>query len=89
MGRYDPNSITNVLSLGLLQTKFPITYDDKKEDKFFVETPKGILPFVRLPNSLYVLKPTTGETTSSNQTNLLQTVKENKSYFTQRQLLRA
>ena len=50
---FDPNSITNVLSFGLLQEKYKIKYDNSVSDIFYVETNKGVIPFKRLTNQLY------------------------------------
>ncbi len=33
---YHPNAITNILSLGLIENKYRITYDSNKKSKFIV-----------------------------------------------------
>jgi hypothetical protein len=45
---FDPNGVANVLSMGMLQDKYQVRYDNSKEDTFFVETPKGVIPFCPL-----------------------------------------
>lgn len=80
---FDPNAVANVLSMGMLQEKYQVRYDNSKEDTFFVETPKGVIPFRPLTKYLYVYKPNVPEM------NMLSTLKENKRFYTRRQIDRA
>jgi hypothetical protein len=52
---FDPNAITNVLSFAM--ALFWVKYDNAVADMFYVETPKGMLPFAQLTMFLYVFKP--------------------------------
>jgi hypothetical protein len=88
---FDPRVITNVLSFAIIQEKFPVTYDNAKQDAFVVKTSKGDLVFKPLSKNLYVYKPKNGggETKESSATNMLNTLKENKTFFTNQQVERA
>jgi hypothetical protein len=57
---FDPSVITNVLSFAIVQEKFPVTYDNTKQDAFVVKTAKGNLVFKPLSKNLYVYKPRSG-----------------------------
>jgi hypothetical protein len=87
---YDPTAITNVLSFAIMQEKFQIVYDNSKADAFIVKTPSGDLQFKPLSKNLYVFKPRNGKSEPTvNETSMLTTLKENKSFFTNRQIKRA
>jgi hypothetical protein len=87
---YDPTTITNSLSLAIMQEKFPIVYDNSKVDAFIVKTPSGDLQFKPLSKNLYVFKPKNAESEPSvTETNMLSTLKENKSFCTNQQIERA
>jgi hypothetical protein len=87
---YDPTTITNVLSFPIMQEKFPIVCNNSKADAFIVKTPSGDLQFKLLSKNLYVFKPRNGKSEPSvNDTNMLTTLKENKSFYTNRQIERA
>jgi hypothetical protein len=81
---FDPSAITNVLSFAIVQEKFPVTYNKAKQDVFVVKTSKGDLVFKPLSKNLYVYKLRSGgrETEESSATNMLTTLKENKTFFT-------
>jgi hypothetical protein len=65
-------------------THFPVTYDNSKEDAFIVKTPRGNLVFKPLFKNLYVNKPKNqgSEEEASPEANMLSTLNENKSFFT-------
>jgi hypothetical protein len=92
---FDPRSITNVLNFGLLQAQYHITYDNNSSDLFIVHTDKGPLTFKRLDNQLYVFKPVLESsiipmsTEDPINSNLLNTLEENKGFYTKRQIARA
>jgi hypothetical protein len=67
----------------MLQEKYQVWYDNSKEDTFFVETPKVVIPFRPLTKYLYVYKPNVPEM------NMLSTLKENKRFYARRQIDRA
>jgi hypothetical protein len=74
---FGPSAITNVLSFAIVQEKFPVTYDNAKQDAFVVKTSKGDLVFKPLSKNLDVYKPRSGggETKESSATNMLNTLK--------------
>ena len=82
---YDPNSITNVLSFAIMAENFSIKYDNSKEDAFMINTPKGVLKFQQVSKYLYLFIPD-GEL---QEKILLQTVDENKKFYTPQQVERA
>jgi hypothetical protein len=88
---FDPNAITNVLSFAILQEKFPILYDNSKADAFFVKTPRGDLKFKQLSKNLYVHKPRGDgiKLEAKQETSMLSTLEENKTFYTNRQVERA
>jgi hypothetical protein len=83
---FDPMAITNVISFAELQEKFPICYDNQEADEFRVKTERGVLKFTQVSKNLYVHKPVVKVT---QETSLLNTVQENKKYFTDREFERA
>jgi hypothetical protein len=64
-----------------------ITYDSKKEDAFTVHLPTQKIKFSRTKQALYAFKPTI--TLMTKETALVNTIKENKLFFTPRQFLKA
>jgi hypothetical protein len=88
---FDPHAITKVLSFAIVQEKFPVSYDNSKEDAFIIKTPRGNLVFKPLSKNLYVHKPKNqgNEEQASPEANMLNTLNENKSFFTNRQVKRA
>jgi hypothetical protein len=88
---FDLNAITNVLSFAILQEKFLIIYDNSKADAFIVKTPKGDLKFELLPKNLYVHKPRGNgiKLELKQETSMLSTLEENKTFYTNRQVERA
>jgi hypothetical protein len=88
---FDPNAITNVLSFAILQEKFPIIYDNSKANAFIVKTPKGDLEFKPLSKNLYVHKPRSDgiKLEAKQETSMLSTLEENKTFYTNRQVERA
>jgi hypothetical protein len=80
---YDPEGMTNVLSLALVEKKYKVTYDSDLSI-FFVHIGGKILPFKKSPEGLYYYQPTT-----STQTSLVQTVEDNMAFYTSRQIERA
>jgi hypothetical protein len=88
---FSSSAITNMLSFAIVQEKFPVTYDNNKQDAFVVKTEKGDLVFRPLSKNLYVNKPRRGggESKESSAANMLNTLKENKTFFANRQVERA
>jgi hypothetical protein len=87
-----PRSIANVLSFGLLQAQYHITYDNNTSDLFIVHTDKGPLTFKRLDNQLYVIKPVLElsiipmATQDPINSSLSDTLEENKTFYMERQI---
>ena len=54
---YSPKAITNVLSLGNVVDKYPVTFISRQEDAFLVETDQETVKFVRLAANLYARIP--------------------------------
>jgi hypothetical protein len=66
-----------------LQEKYAIRYDNSKEDAFYVDTGKGTMGFCPISKYLYIYEP------DVRATNMLTTLKENKRFYTSRQIDRA
>ncbi|KAI2512474.1 Reverse transcriptase (RNA-dependent DNA polymerase) [Fragilaria crotonensis] len=78
-------AITNIISYAEMADRYRITYDSGKEDAFVVHlSDDKTVRFTRHGNNLYVFKPPIKK-----QVQLLNTVEENKTFFTQRQFERA
>ena len=85
---YNPKAITNIFSYAEMVARFRVTYDSDTEDAFKVHLPHKIIKFERIPEGLYVLKM--GEDKQvKQQVQLLTTVEENKSFYSNRQFERA
>jgi hypothetical protein len=83
----DEKAMTNVFSMALMEDKYRITYDSAVESAFVVHTELGPVKFVRGPENLYYYKPRYRTTTDSLvATSLVETVTENESFYTPRQI---
>jgi hypothetical protein len=89
---YDEDAIANVFGLSYLKKNHRVTYDSNKEDAFLVHMNDKIIKFECSPDGLYEYK--VSEDYQSNlqrdeekegTSNLVTTVTENKSGYTQRQ----
>jgi Reverse transcriptase (RNA-dependent DNA polymerase) len=89
---YDPGAITNIFSLSEMEKKYNVTYNSSAESAFIVQLPTKQIKFTKSFNGLYYFKPTYN-TNSGNETSLvnhsIESVKENKLFFTDRQVQRA
>jgi hypothetical protein len=81
------DAMTNVFSLANMEKGHHITYDLAKESAFVVHTHKGPLRFEKGPENLYYFKPKHLMRTVEAQ--VVQTVRENMSFYTERQIERA
>lgn len=82
---FNESAITNIISYAEMADRYRIIYDSGKEDAFIVHLSNDkAVRFNRLHNNLYVFKPSI-----KTQVQLLNTVEENKTFFTQRQFERA
>ena len=73
---YDENAMANVLSFALVAKKYRMTIDTKDKDPSFqVHTPKGVVKFHRSEEGLSFMEPAKAKL-------FVQTVEENKSFYT-------
>ena len=96
---FDKNAITNIFSFAEMEDQYQITYDSSKEKAFIVHMPDKQIKFRRSDNGLYycnvdyaikdnqVVKPS-GKKVTFKQ-NMVQTLDENKKFYTNRQIERA
>jgi hypothetical protein len=89
---YHPKAITNIFAFHEMEKLYRITYDSKKEKAFIVHLEEGRkIRFRQAPNGLYNHKPKELNTQKNIEigTNMMNTVEENKRFFTNRQIARA
>jgi hypothetical protein len=89
---YNPNSVANIFSFAEMKRIYRITYDSEVEDAFVVHTPTNEVRFKPLSNGLYSLNPkrtTEHPPTTAMQFQFMNTLEENKKFFTPRQFERA
>ena len=84
---FNPHAITNIFSYAEMAKRHRITYDSNKEDAFTVHLPDKQVKFTRTEHGLYVFKPKIQ--VKSHQVQLVQTLDENKAFYTNRQFLKA
>jgi hypothetical protein len=84
---YDKTAIANIFGLSKLKKKHRVTYDSEKEDAFIVHMNKDTLKFECNPKGLYTYK--VSEEYLKKQSHLINTVKENRVGYTQRQFEQA
>ena len=73
---YHPAAITNILSLSNVKSKYRVTFDSAKENKFIVHKPNELVYFIESSNGLYY------HDTKDRNISMLNTVEENKlKYF--------
>ena len=88
---FDQKSLANIYSLAQMSEHYRVTMDTAKENTFIVHGPNGEqTKFVKTPEGLYSFKPTyrTGSQAPKN-VNFIETVEENRAYYTDRQFQRA
>ena len=83
---FNENAITNIFSYAEMADRYRITYDSNKADEFVVHLPEKDVRFTRMGTNLYIFKPPKSAQVA---TALLNTVEENKKFYTQRQFDRA
>jgi hypothetical protein len=89
---YNKDSVlANIFGLAEMRKKYRITYDSETEDAFIVHTPERQVRFKPLKNGLYSLnlKKETHHQTTDGRFQLVNTLKDNKKFFTPRQFERA
>jgi hypothetical protein len=92
---YDPSQIAIIYGFSHMADKHRITYDSDKEDAFVVHSHNGITKFERIPDGLYVYRPSREfkekvaslkrKTTPKETTHMITTVKKNSKGYTQQQ----
>ena len=94
---YDETSITNIFSHAKMADQYCITYDNHDNnngDSFIVHLPTTKVMFKRLTNKLYVHKPLQTKQTSKkahqvsrsdHMINMVNTIEENKNFYSARQ----
>ena len=81
---YSNNNITNMLSLGRVVDKYRVRYNSWIKDAFFMDTESGTKKFAYRMDNLYKYVPSTAK-----KVQFLETLKENKEFYTDRQVQRA
>jgi hypothetical protein len=85
---YDETAImANIFRLSKLKKKHIVTYDSEKEDVFIVDMKDNTLKFECDPEGLYTYK--VSDEYLKKQSHLINTVKENRVGYTQRQFEQA
>ena len=92
---FDESSLTNIFSHAEMADQYRITYDNHDKvngDSFVVHLPQKSVTFRRLTNKLYVHHPRVSNEQGAQQvsrsvmdTNLVNTVDENRNFYTARQ----
>jgi hypothetical protein len=84
---YDETAIANIFGLLDLKKKHRITFDSEKEDAFIVHKDKGNMKFKCNPKGLYTFE--VSDKYLKMESHLINTVKENRVGYTQRQFEQA
>jgi hypothetical protein len=84
---YDETALANIFGLSDLKKKHGITFDSEKEDSFIVHTDKGNMKFKCNPEGLYTFD--VSKNYLRMESHLINTVKENRIGYTQRQFEQA
>ena len=78
---FDEDGMTNIFSLAAMEDQFRVTYDSAVESAFHVHTPNRIIKFKRSQEGLYYMIPNSPQAGRQ----FLETVSENKTFYTDRQ----
>jgi hypothetical protein len=81
---YNKDSVANIFSFTEMQKLYPITCNSETEDAFIVHTPERQVWFKPLQNGLYSLNPKkeTHHQTTDGSFQLVNTLEDNKKFFT-------
>jgi hypothetical protein len=83
---YNPKAVINIFSLAQMVDHHPVTYNLNKKDAFIVHLPHKQVKFQRDPNRLYIYKPPEEpEPGTKIEAHFINTVEENKKFYTQHQ----
>jgi hypothetical protein len=85
---YDETAIANIFGLSELKKKHRVTYDSEEEDAFIVHMNNDTLKFECNPEGLYTYYKVSDEYLKK-QSHLINTVKDNRVGYTQRQFEQA
>jgi hypothetical protein len=80
---YDKTAIANIFGLSDLKKKHSVTFNSEKEDAFTVHMENGTIKFKYNPKGLYTSE--VADVYLKKQSHLINTVKENRAGYTQRQ----
>ena len=92
---FDDEAIANIFGLSDLKMKHRVTYDSEKGDKFIVHMEHGNIEFICNPEGLYEYKVSdlylneVKSDKTQGQSHIIETVRENRVGFTDRQYNRA
>jgi hypothetical protein len=84
---YNETAIANIFGLSDLKKKHRITFDSEKEDAFIVHTEEGNMKFECNPEGFYTFE--VSDKYLEMESHLINTVKENRVGYTQRQFEQA
>ena len=84
---YHPKAIANVFSLARMADKYRVQNDSIVEDAFIVHGPNRQVKFHRISGNLYIWVPNKQDIQAG--TALVNTLQENKSFYTDRQIQKA
>ena len=87
---YNKNSLTNIFSLAEMASKYKVTFDSEKENAFVIHMQNKEVKFNMMRNGLYGMKPREmdDERKQFLQLQMLNTLEENKRFYSERQLER-
>jgi hypothetical protein len=85
--------MTNIFSFAEMEDKYRIMYDSAKEKVFMVHLPNKIVKFQSEANKLYYCKPEysikTKKVSFQKEVSFINTVEENKTFYTEREVAQA
>jgi hypothetical protein len=85
---FNPQAITNIFSYAEMAKRHRITYNSNKEDAFTIYLPDKQIKFTKTDQGLYVFKPKIRKTKRI-ESQFVNTVDENKTFFTTQQVDKA
>ena len=86
---FNPNALTNIISLSHMADKFKVTFDSLKERSMLVHMPNKVVRFRQINNGLYSMDPNDKTETigikSKKSLQFINTVEENLFFLSPRQ----
>ncbi len=87
---FNKDSITNIIALCDMTSKFRVTMDSNEETALLVHFPNKVVKFKQMSNGLYAMNPTKLESYGKlPKYQMIQTIKENMKFLSPRQQKRA